>query len=336
MNNLTFEFISQFSFSTGSTRLRIISIFNYLKSIGYTSVFSNNVLTDADIFVFQKGNLDFIKPKFDEVYKKRKFIIFDVDDWYGDYYNELIKKSDMVFVSSLFLKKKLKKLNTNIIFLDAPLDITNLNISLAKFNLKNPKIGWFGNIMNLPALKKTGIKEVTTITKGGDIEWSQDTIDEKIKKFDLIVLPQDKSMYGLAKGNNRMLKSIYLGVPCLISDLDAYVSLARLLDYPRKFVVKDGESWKEKIKEIKSGKIKFDFDFGAARKKILDHYSVEVRSKSWLNYVIFYYNHRKFFKFIKYICRILTVFRKEKIENKRILVFFGYINFTYQKRKNSI
>lgn len=329
---LRFNFITQHTENLGSMRSRIISVSNYLLEKGYRSVINGNI-KEADIIIFQKGNIDFIKKKFIEARKFGKFIIFDIDDWFDKVYDAIIRKSDLVFVGSSFLKRQWERLNKNIIVLDDPLDIKNIDIGLAQYNLTNPKIGWFGNRENLAVLERTQIEGITKITRGGDIEWSIETIDENIQKFDLIVIPQDKSMYGCAKGNCRMLKALYLGVPVLVSDLEAYIDLANVLGYPQNFIMHDNENWSERIREIKSGKIEFGFDFKLARQKILKYYGKKERNQAWLDTVISFYTKERPFLFFKSLSEKLHLFRKEKKDNKRMFVLFNCIKFTYRKNE---
>lgn len=333
---MNITFITEYSIDIASTRSRILALDNFLKTKGIDSCINGNI-EHADVVVFQKGDRRFLFRNFVKSKKLGKFIVFDVDDWYDNgYFDFFIKWADLVFVGSEFLKTQWSYLNEKIYVLDDPLDVLDLNLPLPKYDLHRCNIGWFGNITNLPVLKDTKLKNVTTITKGGDIEWSLDTIDENIRKFDLIVLPQDKTKSGSAKGNCRMLKSIYLGVPVLVSDLTSYIELTKYISYPIDFIVKHGDSWEERVCRIKNGDIKFNFDFLNARRLILDKYSKSARGQNWLTILKREIPSKKWNLWQKIIFSIISfkIIYKYKNNNHREWIILGIISFKYKKQGN--
>ena len=279
-------FITSTDEQTGSTRLRVYKIADELRKRGFDVSINKNA-KNADVIVFQKSDLNFLKKKFYKYLLTTKaLIVYDFDDLYLGGYCDLVKFSDCAIAGSKYLKNYFYKFNKNIFVLDDIIDVIDLNMPLKKsFNLKNPKLVWYGNVTNLHIFEKQNIENVTKITRGGDIEWSLDTIDENLQKYDLVLIPQDRTDIGLSKSNCRMLKALYLGVPALVSDLPAYLELADLVNYPKDFIVKDGENWNEKIEKIKSGQIKFDFDFEKCRKIIIENYGKEVITNKWLDIV---------------------------------------------------
>ena len=329
------NFISEFDSSIASFRSRILRLYEYIASI-QSNVGLNDFDKDYDIVVIQKGNLHFLYEQFKKYKKEHKFIIFDIDDYHDNRHKFFIKHADLVVVGSSFLKSIWHNLNKNIVVLDDPVDVYDPDIPLKKFKKHTfKKIGWFGNDSNLPALQKTGLSGVTTITRNGDIEWSPETVDTNIQKFDLIVLPQDiHSNCGAAKGNCRMLKSLYLGIPVMVSDLPAYVDLANLVNYPPEFIVHDNENWNQKLEHIRSLQYKFDFDFAKCRKTIIDNYSFSARGKHWMELIMPYYiNRRKhFIKRILFNLHTVELFKKIRNGNKRTIILFGFIKINYKKR----
>ena len=316
IKNLKIGFVTSNSINSGSMRSRVHRLSQYL-SAQCVNIYINENLNSADILVFQKSDPMFLIKNFIKYYGK-KFICFDIDDYHPEgEYDLLIQYSNLVVVGSKFLKERYINFNKNIFILDDPLDILDLNLELKdKYNLIDPKIGWFGNICNLQELYNTRVNNVTTITSGGDIEWSIDTVDKNLQKFDLILIPQNKTDLGLAKGNCRMLKILYLGVPALVTDLEAYVVLSELTNYPKEFIMKDGEDWNQRIDDIRNDKIKFDFDFQKARLIILDNFSAEKRGQLWLDNVLLCFNNtlkieRKYMLYIKYFfIRLLFMLNK--------------------------
>ena len=302
LKNKKFAFVTSGDENAGSTRQRVYKITKELLNRGY-NVSINENLRQADILIFQKSDYKYLKKRFFKYLFSNKFIIFDVDDMYVGDYLKLVKYSDLVIAGSQYLADFYKKYNKNIAVLDDALDVIDKNIELKQnLNLDNPQIGWFGTTTNLPILEKLQIKNLKTITRGGDIEWSRETVDYDIQKFDLICIPQEKTPVGLSKGNCRMLKTLYLGVPALVSDIPPYIELANLIGYPEELFVKDGEDWNNKIEKIKSGEIKFNVDFNYIREKILSKYSILARTDNWLKIVSERYKKQNIFQRIKKHC----------------------------------
>ena len=301
MKNLQIAFVTSGDENAGSTRQRVYKITKELLNRGY-NVSINENLRRADILIFQKSDYKYLKKRFFKYLFSNKYIIFDVDDMYvGDYLN-LVKYCDLVIAGSQYLADFYKKYNKNIAVLDDALDVINKDIELKQnLNLDNPQIGWFGTTTNLPILEKLQIKNLKTITRGGDIEWSRETVDYDIQKFDLICIPQEKTPVGLSKGNCRMLKTLYLGVPALVSDIPPYIELANLIGYPEELFVKDGEDWNNKIEKIKTGEIKVELDFNEVRQKILSEYSISARTSAWLKIINEAYKKQNIIEHIKKI-----------------------------------
>ena len=300
MQNKKITFITASDETAGSTRIRVYKIANELKSRGYDVSINENI-KNADILIFQKSSYKAMKKKFRKALLSNKFIVFDIDDLYSDGHIKFVKYSDLVIASCDYLKQQYLKYNKNIKVLDGTLDVINKDIPMPVYNLKNPKIGWFGTVSNLHLIEKFGIKNVTTITMGGDIEWSRETVDYNIQKFDLIVIPQEKTPVGLSKSNCRILKTLYLGVPALVSDIPEYIKLAELVDYPKEMLVKDNEDWNEKIEKIKSGEIKFDFDFDRCRKILIENYDIKPMTDKWLDIIKSSYKKDNFINHLKSI-----------------------------------
>lgn len=285
MNKLNITFVTAGDENAGSTRQRVYKISKELLKRGY-NVSINQNLKQANILIFQKSNYNYLKKNFFKYLFSNKFIVFDVDDMYLGDYLKLVKYSDLVIAGSQYLADFYEKYNKNVAVLDDALDIIDANIKLKQnLNLTNPKIGWFGTTTNLPILDKLKINGLKTITRGGDIEWSRETVDYDIQKFDIICIPQEKTPVGLSKGNCRMLKTLYLGMPALVSDIPPYIELANLVGYPQEMFVGENENWNDKINKIKSGEIKCNVDFNKIRQKILDTYSISSRTDLWLKII---------------------------------------------------
>lgn len=328
------NFVTSTDETYGSTRLRVYRIAEGLKRRGFEVTINKN--DAADIQVFQKSDPVFLKDRFIRAKRAGKFICFDIDDYHQSCYNFLLCHADWVIVCSEFLKRQYKSLNRNISILDNMIDVSEPVMEFPQYDLSSPKIGWFGNTTNLPALRRTGVKNVTTITQGGDIQWRYDTIDHELQKFDLILIPQEKTKVGGGKGNCRMLKTLYLGVPALVSDLESYVNLAQQIGYPSDFIMTQDDDWNQRIEEIKSGKRPFLFDFQQCHAMIEKYYSSEVIENHWISTLLFHYWNRKKITFLSRVWFYLNSFRpyqKRKSGDLRQITILGIFRFSYTKRK---
>lgn len=305
LNNKKIVFFTAGDESTGSTRIRILSLIDELKHRGYKVYFNEN-FEKADIVVFQKSDYHYLKKYFYKSLFSNKFIIFDIDDLYTDFHLRFVKYADLVITSCEYMKNEYLCLNKNIDVLAGTPDLIDYSLPIASYDLSRMNVGWFGTWYNKTLIDKFNIKNVKTITKGGDIEWNKETVDKDIQSFDLIVIPQEKTKEGLSKDNCRMLKALYLGVPVLVSDIPDYVELSNLVGYPNEFIVKDGEDWNKKIEDIKIGKIRFDFDFVKCRKILNVHFSKESMTNKWLSFL---FNRYKRFPIINHFLLLIKNYK---------------------------
>ncbi len=278
------NFVTSTDAQTGSTRLRVYKIAEWLNANGYSATINSD--EDADIYVFQKSSPQFLIPRFIEAKKRNKITVFDIDDYHESCFDPIIKNVDLLFVGSKRLQSLYASRNRNIVFLPNMIDIKDFDMPQTDYDLKRLNLVWFGNTPNLPALEATQIENVTKITQGGDLEWRLDTIDETLQQFDLVLIPQHDTDGGQSKSNCRMLKCIYLGIPVLVSSIESYLDFAEEIDYPHEFILDDLSKWKSTIEAIQSGEIKLEFDFQRARQIIHEKYGQATICTMYLNEVL--------------------------------------------------
>ncbi len=260
----------------GSTRIRVIKLMEALIKRGWHCSINDYNLAGYDAIVFQKTPLR--KDIQDLIYQARSLdipIILDLDD-YSLEMVKILKYFDMIIVSTSYLADICSRYHSNVKIIKNMLDIQNLNLPLKK-RLGHKKVVWYGYSQNNYILKKWKIQNVTKISdKKADIIYDVHTIDKQIQKHDLVIIPQEKKEETLSKTHCRMLKALYLGVPCMVSDMPVYLELAQELNFPAQFIIKNPEDWNSQINSFKKGAITFDFDFEKARKTILKNYSSDV------------------------------------------------------------
>lgn len=255
----------------GSSRIRFFNLLSKLKKLFATVFIASD--KSADIIIFQKINC---KKKLLSAKKSGIFCCFDIDDYFPEMFDDMIKYSDLVITSTEYLREKLLKLNKNVIVIPNSLDVDDYNIPLAsRGKNEETKFCWYGWSANSYILDKLNLRDlVTTISDVGDIKYDINTIDEEIQKFDYVIIPQEQNEHTLAKTHCRMLKALYLGVPVIFSNMPEYVKLAEELGYPKEYMIEDNTKFREFLIAVKEGKIKLpDINFSIVRRRILTFYS---------------------------------------------------------------
>ena len=279
-------FITNSSIQLGSSRIRVYNLLESLKNY-FKYVFLNEDSL-ADIIVFQK----IVDLKTLKKYRnKGLYTCYDIDDLYPNTYS-MVKYVDLVIVSTEYLKTQLEKFNKNIIVIPNSIDIENYSIPLKNINnSKNPSFCWYGWSNNSYILDKLNIRDlVTTISDNGDIQYNVFDIDKTLQNFDYVIIPQEKTPHTLSKTHCRFLKSLYLGIPTIVSDMPEYVKLAEEINYPKEYVVTNINDFKVLINEISSGKISLPtIDFTSIRKKILQKYAKEIIAQEFAHNIIYKY-----------------------------------------------
>ena len=279
----------------GSTRIRVLNLVQALKQRGCECEINGENFEGYDAIIFQKTPLSLnFKEAIQKARRKNIPIVFDLDD-YMEEYLPLLKYYDLIIVSTEYLKNICLKYHPNVEVVPNCLDVDDINIPLKKDN-KHQTAVWYGYSLNSYILKLWDIKGIKKISeKNCDIVYDAAKIDSQLQKFDLVIIPQEKNALTLSKTHCRMLKAIYLGVPCLISDMPVYLNLAEELGFPKEFIVHNNNEWNKKIADFKAGRLKFDFDFVAARQKIMEKYSADKIAEIFQNTLTDFINgeHKK-------------------------------------------
>ena len=282
--NLKLNFITKSDVSFGSARIRVFNIVKHLKGFFENVEILNDFNKEADIVVFQK-TIDY--ELLFEYRKNKIFTCLDIDDFYPNFIG-MVKYVDLVIVSTDYLKKVLSKYNKNIIVVPNSLDMN-------KNNNQNISIGWYGWSVNSKILNNLNIRDdVTVISDNGDIIYNSESIDTDLQKFDYIIIPQDKTKHTLCKTNCRFLKALYLGIPCIVSDMPEYLKLVEEINYPQEYILKNLDDFKPLIQQLKNNELTLpNIDFDNIRKIILNNYSASNIANIFYHKIIEKYNSRK-------------------------------------------
>lgn len=240
-----------------SSRLRVWKLVDQLRHDGRDlRVWSDG--TDVDILFCQKT-----RP-FDTVREVRlrnpaALVVYDFDDHFlleeRGVLPELlafVNQADVVTCGSEYLAERVRPWHPNVRVLDNPLDVENpATCRPARGALT--KIGWFGAPEGLLELSKVRISApVTTLTRGGDIEFDQHSVDARLTAFDLVVLPLEPTPWNLAKNANRMMKALALGVPVLASATPEHARVAAATGLPPECLVHSPDDWDAAIERVRA------------------------------------------------------------------------------------
>jgi hypothetical protein len=269
-----------------SSRLRAFLIEDYLHLLGCRT--SLNGGHDFDLYVCQK-----IQPwlRFSIARLAGKAVVFDLDDnhllvsavrafnvrWFG-------RAVDGVTVGSEFLRKVTDRWNRRTFLLEIPVDVLDREVVRGE-EPWNDRLVWFGMPENLWMLDRLGLdRPVTTITRGGDIEYGVKTIDRTLVSFDLALLPVVLDDETLAKNANRLVKCAALGLPFLATDTPEHRRALAALQLPDDFLVRSPDAWRDRIGEVARQYPHYRQLVEAARLRAFDVYGVERIAAGWIGF----------------------------------------------------
>ena len=267
-----------------SSRLRAFMLEDYLHLIGWSTCVNGG--NSFAIRVCQKVSpwLKLLRAR-----SAGKAVVYDLDD------NELIESArqawsirwfaravDGVTVGSEFLKEELAQWNPRTVVLDNPVDILDRHIVHVGDEWRN-RLVWFGNPENLWMLERLALPQpVTTITRGGDIEYGVKTIDQSLVASDLALLPVALNKETLAKNANRLIKCVGLGLPFLASDTAEHRAALQRLAMPDMFLVSSDRDWPAKIEDVGRRYPHYKRKVEEARPRAFEVYGIERVARDWL------------------------------------------------------
>lgn len=277
---------------TASSRLRAWKVGDELKERGHKVEVGGRPAgeTDVDVWIFQKR-------RDSEALKRAQAagatVVFDFDDNYllkdvGTRYEVLafMNVADLVTVGSPTLLEESRRLHEQSFLFENPIDVRDEGLCKEECEWRG-RLAWFGNRTNLPALDDVcRARGVTTITNGGDVEWSLETVDDELLRFDLALLPVLSTEWRNAKNANRLLKCIALGLPALVSCTPEHMRVAEAIELPRCLLVEEGESWEERVQLVEQRYEEIQKEILDARQKVLGIWGIRATVDRWLTRIM--------------------------------------------------
>lgn len=240
-----------------SSRLRAWMLGDELAGAGHIVAYNlpDPKPEDFDVFVFQKVMPADLLAKLQSAQSK---LVYDFDDHFGldehgssENFHSFLDGVDLVTCGSQHLVNYAARHHPRVVLHENPLDVLDRTARRCPTGKLN-RIGWFGAPEGLNQLEKIGIKQkVTTVTRGGDIEFDLSTVDHILTQFDLLLFPLEITEWNLAKNANRMLKALALGVPVLCSDTPEHRRIAKLIGLADEIIVAQGEDWNDAIVRVR-------------------------------------------------------------------------------------
>lgn len=269
-----------------SSRLRAFMLEDYLHLLGCRTAMNRGRL--YDVYICQKVYpwLELVRAKL-----SRKTVIFDLDDndlliskWRAANTRAFAQASDAVSVGSEFLQELAKGWTAHSFLLDNPVDILDTDVARGE-RPWGDRLAWFGMPENRWMLERLGLdRPVTTITRGGDIEYGLKSVDEHLISADLALLPVFLNDETRAKNANRLVKCVGLGLPFLASDTEEHRRAMRILQLPVNWLVAAEDDWNTRIDEVGQNYAHYRRSIADARMRVFELYGVERIVADWLQF----------------------------------------------------
>jgi hypothetical protein len=272
--------------SRASSRLRAWMLEDYLHLVGCrTSTNGGNAFT---VLVCQK-----VCPwlKLARARLAGRVVVFDLDDadllasprkaWHV---RRFARAVDGTSVGSECLREMMTRCNLRPFLLENPVDVLDRDVVHRRDRWQG-RLVWFGMPENVWMLKRLGLdRSVTTITRGGDIEYGLKTIDEHLVTFDLALLPVVLNEETLAKNANRLVKCVGLGLPFLASDTLEHRRALERLRLPDEFLVASEHDWPARIEDVARRYPHYKRAIDEARPRAFETYGVERIAHDWMQF----------------------------------------------------
>lgn len=237
------------------------------------------------IEVFQK-----VRPleRLKNARRRNSFVIYDFDDNYllddvgtRDDILRFINLVDMVTVGSAALRDSVRPYHDRVHLFENPLDTDDDALPRAAVGWQG-RVGWFGNRTNLAALESLPLESaVTTVTRGGDLEWRLETVDEVTRGFDLILIPVMVDDWTRSKNANRLLRAVALGVPFLASRTNEHERAVNQLGLPEHLLVDAGDDWNRAVDRVRDEFEEIERRILAAREIAVARFAMRTTAAAW-------------------------------------------------------
>ena len=281
-----------------------------------------NVLRKNDydiIFIFREAFLTG-SVYFEKQFKKSKAkLVFDFDDaiWHLDVsaVNQrfsflkkpektgfIISLCDMVFAGNNYLAEYARKYNKNVVIIPTTIDTSEYS-PLPKINKGKIIIGWSGSITTIkhfefavPVLRKLKEKygDLLQFKVIGDasyrneelgikgIGWNRQDELKELSEFDIGIMPLPDDEWANGKCGLKGLQYMALEIPTIMSPVGVNTEIIK--DGANGFLASEIDEWVEKASRlIDNPDLRISMG-KAARKTVIDEYSVESQKNRYLNY----------------------------------------------------
>jgi hypothetical protein len=288
VGDLAVRFDTCGGFTRASSRLRAWLLADYLELAGVRV--SLNEGRGFSVYVCQKTH-PFAAAR--RARQRGAVVVYDLDD------NEFIASprhdaairrflglSDAVTAGSEFLREILQRLHPRTWLMDNPVDLLERDVARPERAWAR-RLVWFGGPENLWMLRRERFRgPVTTITRGGDIEYDVKGVDRELTRFDLALLPVAWNEETAAKNANRLVKCAALGLPFLATDTPEHRRALARLRLPEEFLVGEAEDWDARIEAAGRHYGRWRAALMEARGRLFAAFGIEAAGSRWLDWCL--------------------------------------------------
>lgn len=231
---------------------------------------------------------------------KKSRIIYDFDDAiYLDERdkiktNNTIRLSNYIIVSNSYLKDYVKEINTNVSIITTPIDTEKFTPKEIQTENTGFNIGWIGSYWTTKYLEKV-IEPIRELSKeypiklilvGADkkfkveginiehLEWTIETENVNIQKFDVGIMPLTNDKFAEGKGGYKILQYMATGIPTIASPVGINKEIVE--EGKTGFLAETPQEWKEFLQLLIQNKILILQLGKNARTLAMNRYSREV------------------------------------------------------------
>jgi glycosyltransferase involved in cell wall biosynthesis len=264
---------------------------------GYNPILSEHKIdTSCDIVLFQKVCMGSAVSMIKEYRKCGIKTVYIIDDLIIEGV-DMCKEAEYVVSgdASSYLQEFVKSTSGKIATcLPNPIE-TPIDFYKEDYTSNNPlKVVWFGTEMHImqaweinDIIKKLGYKyEVICSGQMATKQWALNTIFNDIKAADIVVLPYLHTLppYELAKGANRAIQAMAIGLPVIASPLPSYIVLIRHGKNGFIAMNNDLDDWEMYLKMLGHQSIR-EIIGKEARKSVISIYNIDAVGEVWKAYL---------------------------------------------------
>lgn len=243
-------------------------------------------LHKVDTVIFQKVYAGLVSTLMRLYKAKGMQVVYYITDLLMEM-GEAIQLADKVIMSSNYMKSMIKLGFSDRIFIlkdsyESPIDFYKTDYETKKLTAL-----WFGSLAHFdypnslrPLIEGEGYQYITISGRNDkdklqpNKEWKEEEIHEDIKRADVVIMPSVLDEFSKCKDENRLVQSMVIGLPCIVSPIPAYVDLFNKYTKKPFIIATNEEEWKESLRLFKDKELR-ESTGKWARECVKDDYHID-------------------------------------------------------------